>query len=321
MQNYLARRLLIMLPVFIGILFLLFLIANLAPGGPTANMLDPKMTPAMKAELETKMGLDQPLPIRFVNWAAAALQGNLGYSSLYRAPVLEIIGDFIGQTFLLAVSALLFGMLVGIPCGIVGATRRNTLADHGLTFFSLSGISIPSFFFGLLLLKFFALDMPVFPLFGASDPSLASSSFLKIVADRAWHLVLPALVLGLGSAASFMRYTRSSMLEVIRQDYIRTARAKGLKERVIVYRHALRNAIIPIITLLGFQIPALFSGAVITESIFALPGIGKLQVDAVLQRDYNLFMGINAMVALLTLLGALLADILYAVADPRVKYD
>jgi peptide/nickel transport system permease protein len=321
MRNYLARRLFIMIPVFVGILFLLFLIANLAPGGPTANMLDPRMTAEMKAELDAKMGLDLPLPVRFVNWAVQALQGNLGYSSLYRAPVMSIIGDFIGQTFLLSLSALAFGMIVGVPCGIVSATRRHTLADHGLTVFSLIGISIPSFFFGLLLLKFFALDIPIFPLFGASNPGLAGGPLPQVIADRLMHLVLPTIVLGLGSAASFMRYTRSSMLEVIRQDYIRTARAKGLKERVVIYRHALRNAVIPIITLLGFQIPALFSGAVITESIFALPGIGKLQVDAVLQRDCNLFMGINALVAFLTLAGALVADILYAVADPRVKYD
>jgi peptide/nickel transport system permease protein len=190
-----------------------------------------------------------------------------------------------------------------------------------LTVISFIGISIPSFFFGLLLLKFFAVDIQLFPLFGLRDPLLMSTNPFDKIKDMAWHLVLPSIVLGLNSTASFMRYTRSSMLEVIKQDYIRTARAKGLKEKTVIYRHAFRNAVIPIITLLGFWIPGLFSGAVVTETIFALPGLGKISVEATLTRNYPLILGINSMLAVLTLIGALVADLLYAVADPRIRFD
>ncbi len=321
MRTYIIRRLLIMIPVFLGILFLLFLIANAAPGGPTNNLMDPRMTAELKAELAAKMGLDQPLLVRFYHWAVQALQGNLGQSSIYKQPVSSMIGAFLGKTFVLALCALVFAMLFGIPAGIISATKQYSAADYTMSVISLIGISIPSFFFGLMLLKFLAIDNQIFPLFGLSSATLKNPTTWEFLKDRALHLVLPTLVLGLGSMASFMRYTRSSMLEVIKQDYIRTARSKGLKERVVIYRHAFRNAIIPIITLLGFQIPGLISGAVITENIFSLPGIGKLQIDAVNKRDYNLFMGINALVALMTLIGALVADILYAVADPRIKYD
>lgn len=321
MRSYIIRRTLIMIPVFFGILLALYFIANLAPGGPLESIQDPNFTPEIKAEMEAKMGLDQPLLNRFFNWTAQALRGNLGTSYMYSKPVNKVIGSFIGKTLNLAIFALIFAVTVGVPIGIISATRQYSMVDHVLTIISLVGISIPSFFFGLILLKFFAIDHMIFPLFGINDATLSNPTAWQFIKDRVYHLVLPSIVLGLGSAASFMRYTRSSMLEVIRQDYIRTARAKGLKERVVIYRHAFRNAVIPIITLLGFQIPSLISGAVITESIFALPGIGKLQVDAVLQRDYPLFMGINAMVAFMTLVGTLAADILYAAADPRIKYD
>jgi peptide/nickel transport system permease protein len=321
MRAFLIRRILILLPVFAGILFSLFLIANLAPGDPTSSIMDPKMTAERKASLQRQMGLDRPLMARFVTWSGEALKGNLGYSSMYKKPVTEVIGAFLGKTFNLAIFALILSVIIGIPAGIISATKQYSAADHTMTVISLIGISIPSFFFGLILLKIFAIDHMIFPLFGINDHLLRNPTVLQLIGDRIYHLVLPTLVLGLGSTAYFMRYTRSSMLEVIRQDYIRTARAKGLKERIVIYRHAFRNALIPIVTLLGFEIPALISGAVITENIFSLPGIGRLAIEAVMQRDYNLFMGINAMVAVMTLVGNLVADILYAIVDPRVKYD
>jgi peptide/nickel transport system permease protein len=267
------------------------------------------------------MGLDQPLMVRFVTWSGEALKGNLGYSSMYHKPVTEVIGTYLGNTFSLALFALIVSVIIGVPVGIISATKQYSLADHSMTVFALIGISIPTFFLGLLLLKILATDHMIFPLFGLNDHMLRNPSILQFIGDRLYHMVLPTIVLGLGATAVFMRYTRSSMLEVIRQDYIRTARAKGLKERIVIYRHAFRNALIPLVTLLGFELPALISGAVITESIFSLPGVGRLQIEAVMQRDYNLFMGINAMVAFMTLIGNLVADILYAVVDPRVKYD
>ena len=259
---------------------------------------------------------------KFVNWIGQALQGNLGFSIKHKRPVTALLGDFIGPTFILSLSALLLSILLGIPIGILSATRQHSLADSAATVFSLIGISMPTFFFGLLLLKFFAVDLRMFPLYGMRNNLLTkNATWIAKQLDVAWHTVLPAIVLGLASTASFMRYTRSSMLEVIRQDYIRTARAKGLKEKVVIYRHALRNAIIPIITLLGFWIPSLLSGAVMTETIFAYPGLGKISVDAVNTRDYPVILGVNAMLAMLTLVWALVSDILYAVADPRIKYE
>ena len=310
-----------MIPVFIGILFILFFILEQAPGTPVSNLMIPKMTPEQKAELAQKLGLDVPWYERFVNWIGEALHGNLGYSINHKKPVVEVMGDYVGPTLLLALVSLSISILIGIPAGVISATKQYSLTDNILTVVSFIGISIPSYFFGLLLLKKFAVDIQIFPLFGLKDPLLMSTNPVDKALDIAWHLVLPSIVLGLGSTASFMRYTRSSMLEVIKQDYIRTARAKGLKEKTVIYRHAFRNAVIPIITLLGFWIPSLLSGAVITESIFALPGLGKISVEATMTRNYPLILGINAMLAVLTLIGTLVADILYAIADPRIRYD
>jgi len=322
MRNYIIRRIIQMIPVFIGILFILFFILEQAPGTPVSNMMHPRMTPEQKAELNEKLGMNIPWYERFVNYVKEALlEGNLGYSNTHKKPVAEVIGDYVGPTLLLAVVSLCISIIIGIPAGIVSATKQYTAVDNILTVASFIGISIPSFFFGLILLKVFAVDNQIFPLFGIRDPLLMSDNIFDKIKDVAWHMVLPSIVLGLSSTASFMRYTRSSMLEVIKQDYIRTARAKGLKEKTVIYRHAFRNGIIPIITLLGFWIPSLLSGAVVTETIFGLPGLGKISVEAAMKRNYPLILGINSMLAILTLIGALVADILYAVADPRIRYD
>ncbi len=321
MKNYIIRRILQMIPVMLGILLILFIILEMAPGTPASNMMNPKATPEQKAELIEKLGLNRPWHERFISWIGEALKGNLGYSITHKKPVTAVMKDYMGATLLLSLVSLAISVLLGVPIGIISATKQYSFADNALTVFSLIGISIPSFFFGLLLLKNFAVDVQLFPLFGLENPLLFNPTFWEKFKDISWHLVLPSIVLGLGSTASFMRYTRSSMLEVIKQDYIRTARAKGLKEKVVIYRHAFRNASIPIITLLGFQIPALLSGAVITESIFGLPGLGKISIEATMTRNYPLILGINAMLAFLTLIGALVADILYAVADPRIRYD
>jgi peptide/nickel transport system permease protein len=322
LRTYLARRILQIIPVFLGILLILFFLMEHAPGGPVTTMMDPRLTAEQKAILAERLDPKLPIYQKFFNWIGSALQGNLGYSIKHKRPVTALLGDFIGPTFILSFSALILSMLIGIPIGVLSATRQRSLADNAATVFSLVGISMPTFFFGLLLLKFLAVDLRLFPLYGMRDNLLTrNASWLTRQLDVARHTVLPAVVLGLASTASFMRYTRSSMLEVIRQDYIRTARAKGLKEKVTIYRHALRNAIIPIITLLGFWIPSLLSGAVMTETIFAYPGLGKISVDAVNTRDYPVILGVNAMLSLLTLVGALVADVLYAVADPRIKYE
>jgi peptide/nickel transport system permease protein len=224
-------------------------------------------------------------------------------------------------TLRLAILSFLFSIIIGIPAGIISATRQYSLADNSLTVFSLIGISLPSFFFGLILLRIFAIELQWFPLFGIRNPLYVPRSAFDAATHTLHHLILPMIVLGMGGTATFMRYTRSSMLEVIKSDYIRTARAKGLSEKVVIYRHALRNGLIPIITLFGFSIPALMSGAVVTESIFGLPGVGRTAIDAVNFRDFPIIMAVNSMLAFLTLLGALIADLLYAAADPRIRYD
>jgi len=321
MRTYITRRLLQVIPVFLGIVFILFFIMEKAPGGPLAMMQDPRVTPEQKAMLAARLGLDQPFHIKFINWFVELLKGNLGYSIAHKKPVTTVIGDFIGPTFILSITSLCVSVFIGIPVGVLSAVKQHSWLDNLFTVIALVGISIPSFFFGLLLLKAFAIDIPLLPLFGFQNPMLRNADFWTRFIDKALHLVLPSMVLGLSGAASFTRYTRSAMLEVIRSDYIRTARAKGLKEGVVIFRHAFRNALIPVVTLLGFQIPALISGAVITESIFGFPGLGKIALDAVMQRNYPLILGINTMLSVLTLIAAILTDIAYAAVDPRIRYD
>ncbi len=320
MKNYVIRRLLQIIPVFLGILFILFFILDKAPGGAVSNLMNPRMTPELKAALEAKLDPDLPFYTKFFNWIGQALQGNFGYSTKHYKPVMEVIGGNIGPTLALSLIALVLSMAIGIPIGIISATKQYSVADGIFTILALVGLSLPTFFFGLILIKVFSVDLNWFPIFGLQNPLYMPGNFLKIF-DYAWHLVLPSIVLGCAEAATFMRYTRSSMLEVIRSDYIRTARAKGLREKVVIYRHAFRNAMIPIITLLGFSIPGLISGAVMTENIFSLPGVGKLSVEAVETRNYPLILGINAILTVVTLLATLIADLLYAVADPRIKYE
>ncbi|MGV8145151.1 MAG: ABC transporter permease [Alkaliphilus sp.] len=322
MKNYLIRRLIQALPVLLGITIIVFTLANAAPGNPTSNMMDPTMTAAERARILERFGMNQSVTVRYFNWMREIiLHRNLGHSTTFVVPVSQVIGAHMWNTFYLSALALAISLLIGIPAGVISATKQYSIRDGSLTVFSLIGISMPSFFFGLLLIKWFAIDRQIFPMAGMSQPGLIDIGGWTYIKNVMWHSVLPAVVLGLGSTAGFMRYTRSSMLEVIRQDYIRTARAKGLGERVVIYKHALRNAMIPIITLLGFWIPGLFSGAFIVESIFAWPGMGTIGLRAISDRDYSLLMGVSFFLSFLTLLGNLTADILYGFADPRIKYD
>ncbi|GAU79463.1 ABC transporter permease [Fusibacter sp. 3D3] len=321
MRTYLLRRILQIIPVMFGITILIFFIVHAAPGDPTTKMMDPKMTVEEKIRLKEKFGVDKPVIVQYADWITEVMKGNLGFSWKFQRPVAQVMGERMLSTFYLAIVSLLLALLVGIPAGVISATRQYTGLDYFFTIFALIGISIPSFFFALLLIKFFAIDQGIFPISGMRTPGASDWAVWEQVKDVSVHTVLPAIVLGLGSTASFMRYTRSSMLEVIRQDYIRTARSKGLSERVVIYKHALRNALIPIITLLGFWIPGLFSGALIVEQVFAWPGMGLLGYQAVTDRDYPLLMGVNLFLAFLTLIGNLLADLFYGLADPRIKYD
>jgi peptide/nickel transport system permease protein len=321
MHVYIMRRLFQAVPILFCITVVVFFIIRLAPGDPFSALIDPKMGPEQIERIKAQKGFNKPLYVQYWAWLKEVLQGNLGWSYKEKRPVLQMIGDRIGPTLLLGAAAMLISFLLGIPIGIISAAHQNSLLDNLTTLFAFAGISIPSFFFGLLMLKLFALgSMKLFPSHGFITAGKSLTGFARLL-DIAHHLVLPALVLGLISIASLMRYVRSSMLEVIRQDYIRTARAKGLSERIVIYKHALRNALIPVITIIGLDMPGLVGGAIITESIFIWPGIGRMQYAALLDRDYPVLMGLNLMFAVLTLAGSLLADIGYAVVDPRIRYE
>ena len=320
MLKYIIRRLLHLIPVVIVISVLIFGIIKLAPGDPVGANLDPKASAAQRQAERVRLGLDKPIPVQYLNWLKRSIKGDFGESYMYKRPVSEVIPQFIMNSFILNVVTYILAFLISIPIGVVCAVKQYSKTDNFWTIFSIIGISMPSFFFGLLLIYIFAVKLNWFPINGMVTPGKNAIGFVRFK-DIMYHMALPAIVLTVGSMASLVRYTRTSMLEVINQDYIRTARSKGLREKVVIYKHAFRNALIPIVTIIGFSIPGLFSGAVILEKVFVWPGIGNIMMDSISARDYNLMMALNMFFALLTLLGNLLADIGYALVDPRIKVD
>ena len=308
----LAARLFALLPILLGLSFISFTLIAIIPGDPVIALLGLEADPASVAALRAKYALDEPFLIRFGAWLWAVLQGDLGRSIQTGRPVLGLVMDALGPTMLLAVAALVVSLLIAIPAGVVAATRRNTPADFAASIGALCGMSLPTFWLGILLILGFSIWLPLLP----------SSGYAPIMADPARalaHLVLPALTLGVGLAAATMRMTRSAMLEVLRADYIRTARAKGLSRGRVVWKHALRNALIPVVTLIGIQFGQLLGGVVVTETIFSWPGIGKLTVDAIFARDFPVVQGAILVTATLFVLINLVTDLLYAVLDPRLR--
>lgn len=319
MIQYIVRRLLQMIPIVIGISFIIFGIFALAPGDfIDANMSTSNMTAERIEELKEVYGLTGPIHERYAKWASKALVGDWGQSLQFKKPVMDVIDDYIWNSFILSVLAQFISILIAVPIGVLSATKQYSFFDKFFTVFAFIGLALPSFFMGLVCMKIFAVDMKVLPLGGLVTAGANYTGWAHIK-DMALHLIMPVFVLGFLGIGSLVRYTRTAMLEVIKQDYIRTARAKGLSERTVIYKHAFRNALIPIITLLGLMLPSLFSGAILTETIFAYPGIGKIALGAILKRDYFLLMGFNMLMAILTLTGNLIADLLYAAADPRVR--
>jgi peptide/nickel transport system permease protein len=314
--QYLIKRLLIALPVIIGVTMFSYVIISLAPGDAVSLMVDPHMSKSDIDQRRRDLGLDQKIHVRYVKWLGQLVQGNLGYSYLNSRPVAERIGERIGPTLGLSAAALSIAFLLAIPIGVISATRQYSALDYGSSIFALIGVSIPNFFLGIILIYFFSLKLDLLPVSG-----MRSLGIDPTFRDLFSHLILPAVVLGTGTMGQLMRFTRSSMLDVVRQDFIRTARAKGLAERLVVYKHALRNALLPVITLLGLLIPGLLGGAIITEQIFRWPGMGLLTIEAITQRDYPVLMGLTLLTACLVVLGGLLTDALYSVADPRIRFS
>jgi peptide/nickel transport system permease protein len=315
MVAYLVRRLLIGIPVLLGVTMINFLIINLAPGSPADLFLSPTATPEDVARTEAELGLDKPVFVQYLNWLAQLLHGNLGVSFQNREPVTQLIADRVGPTLLLMGTSLVVAYLVAIPIGIYAARRRNTVADYGVVGASFLGISVPHFFLGLAMIYVFALTLGWFPTGGMLTLGRGGG-----FADRLSHLVLPVVVLATAIAANMVRYVRSSMIDAFGQDYIRTAKAKGLSPSVITNKHALRNALIPVVTVIGIDLSALIGGAIVTEQIFQWPGIGLLTIQSIGARDYAVLMGINLIAAVAVFAANLLTDIAYAVVDPRVAY-
>ncbi|WP_029689353.1 ABC transporter permease [Thermoanaerobacter sp. A7A] len=319
MTQFIIRRLLQSIPTLIGASIIIFLIFAMAPGDyVTSQLQNPKMTEERAAQLRALYGLDKPLPQRYISWASGVLKGDLGDSLLFKKPVIQVINDFIWNSFILGVAIMFFEWLIASIVGIYSAVRQYSVFDTIATLLVFILYSLPSFFLGLVMLKVFAVDLKWFPLGGMITTGSNYTGWAHIV-DVAKHMVLPVATLTLISVGGLSRYFRANMLEVIKQDYIRTARAKGLKERTVIFKHALRNALLPLITLFTLELPSLFAGAMITERIFNWPGIGKVVLEGIYIRDYPLFLGYTMLITVLTILANILADVLYGVADPRVR--
>jgi peptide/nickel transport system permease protein len=315
LTRYIVRRLLLLPFLLVAVTIVIYLLVNLAPGDPVSLMINPELPKSVGDVQRERLGLNKPVYERYFLWLGQVLRGNLGYSYADRQPVARKIMSHLGATVVLMGSGLVLALLFGITLGIYAAVKRYSLPDYLLTFGAFGAVSIPHFFLGLMLLYLFSLKLRVMPAGGMFEMSGEHS-----VSELARHLVLPAIVLATEQLAIFMRLIRGSLLEVLGSDFIRTARAKGLRERVIVLRHALPNSLLPVLTHLGFSLGWVFGGAVVTEQVFSWPGIGQLTIHALMTRDYPVIMGINLVAASLVIIGNLLADIAYTVADPRIRY-
>jgi peptide/nickel transport system permease protein len=316
MVQYIIRRILIAIPVLFGVTIFNFLIINLAPGNPVDMYVSPDVTAADIEIKKEALGLNDPIYIQYWHWLANLLKGDFGFSYSTYEPVTNMIFERLGPTLILMGSALIIAYLIAIPIGILSATKQYSWIDYLTTTFSFLGVSIPHFFMGLGAIYVFAIMSQILPTGGMN--TLGGTGGFR---DTFLHLIMPAIVLGTGIAGSMVRYVRSSMIEVLGQDYLRTARAKGLGEFIVTNKHALRNALIPIITIIGLDIPLLIGGAVVTEQIFQWPGLGQLTIQSIGSRDYSVLMAINLLAASMVLFSNLFTDILYSVADPRIKYN
>ncbi len=306
MYQYIVRRLFLTIPVVLGVSIIVFAIIRLLPGDPARAMAGPQASPQYIESVRVRYGLDQPIPVQYATFMRRAVQGDFGISVFSRRPVITEISERFPRTLLLASLSLVIASAVGVPAGIVSATKRNSLFDNASMIIALVGVAAPVFWLALMLQLLFSVQLAWLPSTGMGTPA---------------HLVLPSVTLGAASAGLFARITRSSMLEVLREDYVTTARAKGLAENRVVYKHALKSAMIPVVTVLGLQFGILLGGAVLTETVFAWPGIGRLLVDSILRRDYPVVQATVMMLAFLFVIINLVVDIAYAFLDPRIQYQ
>lgn len=317
MLQYIVRRLLQMIPLILVISFISFGIYQLSPGDPVKSYVprEQQQDPEALERMRTQLGLDKHWTVQYVRWMGKMVQGDLGRSMITGEPVLERFGQAIPNTLKMTVTAWAFSTVVAVAIGVISATRRYSFADQVTTILSFAGIAVPNFFLGILLLLLFSVNLRWFPS-GGMGPVGQQAGLLTSLK----YLTIPVLALGLTEVAGTSRYLRSSLLEVLKQDYIRTARAKGLSERIVIYKHALRNALMPVVTFMGLGLPGFIGGALVVERLFSWPGMGRVTVEAVFQKDYPMIMAANIIFAVFTVLGNLIADLLYAVVDPRVKF-
>lgn len=317
MHAVIARRLLIAVPILFGVSLVTFLFANLAPGDPLATLARGEgMRPSDLASLRASLGLDQPLHVRYLTWLGQVLQGNFGASYITGRSVGNILATHIPNTLILMGTALFLSVTLGIALGILSAFRQFSWLDRLLTVITLSGIAIPSYLLAIFVIYLFAVVLDLLPPSGMQSAAGAADPLV----DRIRHLILPAGVLTFGNAALFMRYTRTSVLDVMRQEYVITAVSKGLRPAVVNVRHILRNALLPVVTIIGLTLPNLITGALFVETIFSWPGIAKTTVDASLERDYPVIMGAALVTAVAVLISNLVADLAYAFVDPRIRH-
>ena len=318
MSHYLLRRLLISVPVLLGISIVLFTILALAPGDPFGELaLNPNVPPEVRFNLRKQFGLDDPVVVRYFRWLTSMLRGDWGYSFVSRLPVQELIFQRLLTTLFVLGSAYVLALLIALPVGMLSAVKPYSIFDQFATTFAFIGYSLPTFFTGLLFILVFSIYLDWLPFIYSSTIEATGMAWLL---EHLRQAAMPIAVLGLFEAASLTRFVRASMLEVINQDYVTTARSKGLPERRTILKHALRNALIPVVTIIALQIPTIFTGAVITEQIFRVPGIGSLLIASIESTDTPVVMAITFVYAALVILFNLMADILYGVLDPRISY-
>ena len=320
MTTYIIRRFLVAIPVLFGISVMSFLLISVAPGDAIDAMIDPNAEEMMTTEamdgLRRQLGLDKPVHMRYLIWIRELAKGNFGYRTTDRRPVAEVVMQRLPYTLELMGISIFISTVLALTLGIISALKRYSLLDYVLTFFTFCGVSIPGFFVALLLILYLGVVLDLLPTHGIRTPDTPPS-----VLDNLRHIAMPVMILTLNHVATLMRQARSSMLDVLQQDYMIVARAKGLRERAVVLRHGVRNALLPLITLIGLSLPALFGGSVIVETIFAWPGMGELGISSVRARDFQTLMALNFISASLVMVSNLLTDITYAFVDPRISYD
>lgn len=322
MKQYIIRRLMISIIVLFGVSILIYLLGRLVPADYVSQITsgNPNITAEMEEKLRESYGLNKGLVEGYVDWLSGAVRGDFGTSFLYQKPVTEVIKRYIPITFSLAFIAMIIELLLAIPLGILAARKQYSKTDYTIVTLALIGISLPSFFFAAVLKRIFSIGLGLLPLSGMVNARAGYTGWARIM-DIGHHLILPITVFVIINVGGILRYVRTNMLEVLSADYVRTARAKGVPERKVIGKHAFRNTLIPIVTMVGSMIPNLFSGAVITEQIFSLEGLGNISLKATYAGDIPFLMGFLMFLAALTLLGTLVSDILYAIVDPRVRYN